>query len=101
MATNVRLILNKRFRDSWVLSGHANHYMPSLKADSIVKVDRFEIARCSWDRSPFMIRLFDNLQVLANTNLELPDMVGQIRSVQGSDLNKETTPIVVRLFIDP
>ncbi|KAF3582392.1 hypothetical protein DY000_02034399 [Brassica cretica] len=27
--------------------GHANHYMPSLKADSIVKVDRFEVARCS------------------------------------------------------
>ncbi|KAF2531593.1 hypothetical protein F2Q70_00030661 [Brassica cretica] len=25
----------------------ANHYMPSLKADSIVKVDRFEVARCS------------------------------------------------------
>ncbi|CAN6933023.1 unnamed protein product, partial [Brassica oleracea] len=23
--------------------GHANHYMPSLKADSIVKVDRFEL----------------------------------------------------------
>ncbi|WZZ43931.1 hypothetical protein YC2023_040190 [Brassica napus] len=27
--------------------GRANHYMPSLKADSIVKVDRFEVARCS------------------------------------------------------
>uniref|UniRef100_A0A0D3CRE2 DUF223 domain-containing protein n=1 Tax=Brassica oleracea var. oleracea TaxID=109376 RepID=A0A0D3CRE2_BRAOL len=26
---------------------HANHYMPSLKAGSIVKVDRFEVARCS------------------------------------------------------
>ncbi|KAF3575058.1 hypothetical protein F2Q69_00061453 [Brassica cretica] len=25
----------------------ANHYMPSLKAYSIVKVDRFEVARCS------------------------------------------------------
>ncbi|KAF2620999.1 hypothetical protein F2Q68_00039403 [Brassica cretica] len=24
-----------------------DHYMPSLKADSIVKVDRFEVARCS------------------------------------------------------
>ncbi|WZZ65127.1 LOW QUALITY PROTEIN: hypothetical protein YC2023_076497 [Brassica napus] len=34
--------------------GHANHYMPSLKADSIVKVDRFEV-----------------LQVIANTNLEI------------------------------
>ncbi|CAN6907723.1 unnamed protein product, partial [Brassica oleracea] len=27
--------------------GRANHYMPSLKADSIVKVDHFEVARCS------------------------------------------------------
>ncbi|WZZ28204.1 LOW QUALITY PROTEIN: hypothetical protein YC2023_011605 [Brassica napus] len=34
--------------------GRANHYMPSLKADSIVKVDRFEV-----------------LQVIANTNLEI------------------------------
>ncbi|KAF2593881.1 hypothetical protein F2Q70_00044556 [Brassica cretica] len=28
-------------------AGRANHYMPSLKAGSIVKVDRFEVARCS------------------------------------------------------
>ena len=27
---------------------------------------------CSWDQSPVMIRLFDNLQVIANTNSELP-----------------------------
>ncbi|KAL0664655.1 hypothetical protein Bca4012_101493 [Brassica carinata] len=27
--------------------GRANHYMPSLKADFIVKVDRFKVARCS------------------------------------------------------
>ncbi|KAF2596202.1 hypothetical protein F2Q68_00009440 [Brassica cretica] len=27
--------------------GRANHYMPSLKAGSIVKVERFEVARCS------------------------------------------------------
>ncbi|WZZ60462.1 hypothetical protein YC2023_060569 [Brassica napus] len=27
--------------------GRANHYMPSLKAGSIVKVDRFDVARCS------------------------------------------------------
>ncbi|KAF3487001.1 hypothetical protein F2Q69_00056350 [Brassica cretica] len=49
--------------------GRANHYMPSLKAGSIVKVDRFEIAR-------------------------------QIRSVQGSDLTKETTRVVICLLID-
>ncbi|KAH0885336.1 hypothetical protein HID58_061432, partial [Brassica napus] len=29
------------------------------------------------------------------------DVVGQIHYVQGSDLNKETTKIVIRLFIDP
>uniref|UniRef100_A0A0D3CIF2 DUF223 domain-containing protein n=1 Tax=Brassica oleracea var. oleracea TaxID=109376 RepID=A0A0D3CIF2_BRAOL len=27
--------------------GRANHYMPSLKAGSVVKVDHFEVARCS------------------------------------------------------
>ncbi|KAF3493642.1 hypothetical protein DY000_02055740 [Brassica cretica] len=70
--------------------GRANHYMPSLKADSIVKVDRFEVAR-----------QFDNLQVIANTNLQLLDVVGQICSVQGSDLTKETTRVVIRLLIDP
>ncbi|KAF2561305.1 hypothetical protein F2Q70_00017909 [Brassica cretica] len=69
--------------------GRANHYMPSLKAGSIVKFDRFEI------------RLFDNLQVIANTKLELLDVVGQIRSVQGSGLTKETTRVVIRLLIDP
>uniref|UniRef100_A0A0D3C8X5 Uncharacterized protein n=1 Tax=Brassica oleracea var. oleracea TaxID=109376 RepID=A0A0D3C8X5_BRAOL len=29
----------------FTLVGRANHYMPSLKAGSIVKVDRFEVAR--------------------------------------------------------
>ncbi|KAF3534879.1 hypothetical protein DY000_02040544 [Brassica cretica] len=31
----------------FIPAGQANHYMPSLKADSIVKVDRFEVARFS------------------------------------------------------
>ncbi|KAL0775097.1 hypothetical protein Bca101_040249 [Brassica carinata] len=31
----------------FIPAGRANHYMPSLKAGSIVKVDRFEVARCS------------------------------------------------------
>ncbi|KAF3567611.1 hypothetical protein DY000_02013879 [Brassica cretica] len=31
----------------FIFAGRANHYMPSLKANSIVKVDRFEVARCS------------------------------------------------------
>uniref|UniRef100_A0A0D3D7C4 Uncharacterized protein n=1 Tax=Brassica oleracea var. oleracea TaxID=109376 RepID=A0A0D3D7C4_BRAOL len=64
--------------------------MSSLKAGSIVKVDRFEVSR-----------LFDNLQVIANTNLELLDVVGKIRHVQGSGITKETTRVVIRLLIDP
>ena len=76
--------------------------MPSLKAGSIVKVDRFEVAKCSSmykiidhpflirfisptiidehhmfsrDQSPIITRLFDNFQVIANTNLELPGIL--------------------------
>nr|VDD21493.1 unnamed protein product [Brassica oleracea] len=91
----------------FIPSGRANHYMPSLKAGSIVKVDRFEVAK----RSSILL---DNFQVIANTNLELPDIlsyciwvynifhvVGEIRSVQGSDLSKETTRVVICLLIDP
>ncbi|KAL0668208.1 hypothetical protein Bca4012_030912 [Brassica carinata] len=40
--------------------GRANHYMPSLKAGSIVKVDHFEVSRCSSmykiTDHPFLIR---------------------------------------------
>ncbi|KAL0645277.1 hypothetical protein Bca4012_043568 [Brassica carinata] len=42
--------------------GRANHYRPSLKACSIVKVDHFEVARCSSmykiTDHPFLIRFF-------------------------------------------
>ncbi|KAF3500638.1 hypothetical protein F2Q69_00040573 [Brassica cretica] len=31
----------------FIPAGRANHYMLSLKAGSIVKVNRFEVARCS------------------------------------------------------
>nr|VDD56382.1 unnamed protein product [Brassica oleracea] len=31
----------------FISAERANHYMPSLKAGSIVKVDRCEVARCS------------------------------------------------------
>ncbi|KAF2595873.1 hypothetical protein F2Q68_00010694 [Brassica cretica] len=31
----------------FIPAGRANHYMSSLKVGSIVKVDRFEVARCS------------------------------------------------------
>ncbi|CAN6863969.1 unnamed protein product, partial [Brassica oleracea] len=51
----------------------------------------------------FMMRRYDQLQVLANTNLELPNVVGEIRSVQGSDLSNDspTTRVVVRFLIEP
>ncbi|WZZ50392.1 hypothetical protein YC2023_050499 [Brassica napus] len=124
------LFLNKNLNS--VIHGftpveRANHYMPSLKAGSIVKVDRFEVARCSSmykiTDHPFFIcfisltiidevitgapetnlqsiRLFDNLQVIASTNLELLDVVGQICYVQGFDFTKETIRVVIRLLID-
>ncbi|KAF2544533.1 hypothetical protein F2Q68_00032406 [Brassica cretica] len=87
------LFLNEKVNSvihGFIPAGRANHYMSSLKAGSIVKVDRFEVAR-----------LFDNFQVIANTNLELSDMVEQMRSVQGSDLSNETTRVIIRLLIDP
>ncbi|CAN7013525.1 unnamed protein product [Brassica rapa subsp. trilocularis] len=78
------------------------YYRPLPKAGSVVRVCRFEVARCTnmnniadhLSRSglsprqslinveKFMLQKFDPLQALANTNLELPD-VGQIQSVQG------------------
>uniref|UniRef100_A0A0D3D6W6 Replication protein A 70 kDa DNA-binding subunit B/D first OB fold domain-containing protein n=1 Tax=Brassica oleracea var. oleracea TaxID=109376 RepID=A0A0D3D6W6_BRAOL len=44
----------------FILTGRANHYMSSLKAGSIVKIDRFEVVRCSSmykiTDHPFLIR---------------------------------------------
>ncbi|WZZ33335.1 LOW QUALITY PROTEIN: hypothetical protein YC2023_016736 [Brassica napus] len=93
--------------------GRANHYMPSLKAGSIVKVDRFEVSRCSSMYKitdyPFLIR-FISLTIIdevitgapeINLQSRLDYVVGQIRSVQGFGLTKETTRVVIRLFIDP
>ncbi|WZZ45411.1 hypothetical protein YC2023_041670 [Brassica napus] len=44
----------------FIPAGRANHYMPSLKAGSIVKDDRFKVARCSSMYKiidhPFLIR---------------------------------------------
>ncbi|WZZ46486.1 hypothetical protein YC2023_042745 [Brassica napus] len=39
----------------FIPAGRANHYMTSLKAGSIVKVDRFEVARC-----PSMYKITDH-----------------------------------------
>ncbi|XP_013590002.1 PREDICTED: uncharacterized protein LOC106298425 [Brassica oleracea var. oleracea] len=51
----------------------------------------------------FLVRRIDHLQVLANSNLELPDVVGEIRSVQGYDLQNDaaTSRIVVCLLFEP
>ncbi|KAF3609385.1 hypothetical protein DY000_02049557 [Brassica cretica] len=39
---------DSEFRDyEFIPAGRANQYMSSLKAGSIVKVDHFEVARCS------------------------------------------------------
>ncbi|KAF3606302.1 hypothetical protein DY000_02047687 [Brassica cretica] len=75
--------------------------MSSLKAGSIVKVDRFEFARCS-----SMYKITDHpflVYFISPTIIDevITDVVGQIRSVQGSDLTKETTRVVIRLLIDP
>uniref|UniRef100_A0A0D3DAA1 DUF223 domain-containing protein n=1 Tax=Brassica oleracea var. oleracea TaxID=109376 RepID=A0A0D3DAA1_BRAOL len=93
--------------------GRANHYMPSLKAGSIVKVDCFAVTRCSskykiTDHS-FLFR-FISLTTIdevitgapeINLQSRLDYVVGKIRSVQGSDLTKETTRVVIRLLIEP
>ncbi|CAN8288766.1 unnamed protein product [Cochlearia groenlandica] len=51
----------------------------------------------------FMIRSYEQLNILANTNLELPDVVGCIKVVQGYDLHSPTVnaPILLQLLIAP
>ncbi|CDY66463.1 BnaCnng51000D [Brassica napus] len=51
----------------------------------------------------FMLRKFDPFQALANTNLELPVVVGQFQSVQSLDLKDATvtSQVVVRFVIEP
>ncbi|KAF8110120.1 hypothetical protein N665_0087s0001, partial [Sinapis alba] len=100
----------------FIPAGGANHYRPSLREGSIVKVGSFEVIRCTnmykITDHPFVIRIiplttidevartlivinlhkfmlqeFDHLQALATTNLVFPDVVGQISFVQGSDMN--------------
>uniref|UniRef100_A0A0D3ALS2 DUF223 domain-containing protein n=1 Tax=Brassica oleracea var. oleracea TaxID=109376 RepID=A0A0D3ALS2_BRAOL len=60
----------------------ANHYMPSLKADSIVKVDRFEVARCSSmykiTDHPFFIR-FISLTIIDEVITGAPEINFQSR----------------------
>uniref|UniRef100_A0A0D3CVR3 DUF223 domain-containing protein n=1 Tax=Brassica oleracea var. oleracea TaxID=109376 RepID=A0A0D3CVR3_BRAOL len=57
--------------------GRANHYMPSLKADSIVKVDCFEVAMCSSmykiTDHPFIIR-FISLTIIDEVITGAPEI---------------------------
>ncbi|KAF3579358.1 hypothetical protein DY000_02030631 [Brassica cretica] len=85
----------------FIPAGRANHYMQSLKAGSIVKDDRFKVARCSSMYMiidhPFLVRFISPTIIYE----VITDVVGQIQYVQGSDLSKETTRVVIRLLIDP
>ncbi|KAF2597426.1 hypothetical protein F2Q68_00011912 [Brassica cretica] len=60
----------------------ANHYMPSLKAGSIVKVGRFEVSRCSnmYKRTdhPFLIR-FISLTIIDEVITGAPKINLQLR----------------------
>ncbi|WZZ71666.1 hypothetical protein YC2023_083036 [Brassica napus] len=84
----------------FIPAGRANHYMSSLKVGSIVKVDPFEVVRCSSmykiTDHPFLIRF-----ISPTIDEVITDVVEQICSVQGFDLTKETTRAVIHLLIDP
>ncbi|KAF3527883.1 hypothetical protein DY000_02036201 [Brassica cretica] len=62
--------------------GRANHYMPSLKEGSIVKVDHFEVARCSSMYTitdhPFLIR-FISLTIIDEVITGAPEINLQSR----------------------
>ncbi|KAL0760219.1 hypothetical protein Bca101_076369 [Brassica carinata] len=62
--------------------GGANHYRTSLKADSIVKVDRFEVGRCSSmykiTDHPFLIR-FISLTIIDEVITDAPEINLQSR----------------------
>ncbi|CAN8320575.1 unnamed protein product [Cochlearia groenlandica] len=116
----------------FITDARASNYRPYLKAGSIFRVSRFEVARCAntykltdhpylirfipqstieevmfdcpqINAEKFMICAFESLKGLANTNLERPDVVGQIQSVQGSDLTQPgvCSRVVVRFLIEP
>uniref|UniRef100_A0A0D3A253 DUF223 domain-containing protein n=1 Tax=Brassica oleracea var. oleracea TaxID=109376 RepID=A0A0D3A253_BRAOL len=62
--------------------GRANHYMPSLKVDSIVRVDRFEVVRCSSmykiTDHPFLI-CFISLTIIDEVITDAPEINLQSR----------------------
>ncbi|CAH2061019.1 unnamed protein product, partial [Thlaspi arvense] len=113
----VLLILDEK---GFIPAGRADQFRPLLREDAVFNIGIFEVGRCTnlykitdhpfvirflpattiveiHHVSPtikherFMIRNIDHLQALANTNLELPDVVGQIQFVQGSNLDDPTS----------
>ncbi|KAF2600842.1 hypothetical protein F2Q68_00008245 [Brassica cretica] len=62
--------------------GRANHYRPSLKEGSIVKVDHFEVARCSSMHTiidhPFLIH-FISLTIIDEVITDAPEINLQSR----------------------
>ncbi|KAL0745437.1 hypothetical protein Bca101_102068 [Brassica carinata] len=62
--------------------GRANHYLSSLKVDSIVKIDRFEVIRCSSmykiTDHPFLIR-FISLTIIDEVITGAPEINLQSR----------------------
>ncbi|KAF2576216.1 hypothetical protein F2Q70_00000510 [Brassica cretica] len=103
----------------FIPAGRANHYMSSLKAGSIVKIDRFEVVMCSSmykiTDHPFLIRFISptindeiitgapeiNFQSLLDCSTIFKRLRTQTYNSQGSDLIKETTRVLIRLLIDP
>ncbi|KAL0700567.1 hypothetical protein Bca4012_056689 [Brassica carinata] len=110
----------------------AKHYGQCLQEGQIYGFAHFEVERCPYmykttehtfairfiaqtaldqvinngpviNLQKFMIRKSDHLHMLANTNLELPDVVGVIKSVKGFGLmsTEITSPILIRFLIAP
>ncbi|KAF2611867.1 hypothetical protein F2Q70_00011898 [Brassica cretica] len=97
----------------FIPANRASQFRSYLKAGSIVRLDGFEVARVPHmykiTEHQFVIRFIPStriVEVLADApviSFPLADVVGEIRSVQGSDLQNDaaTTRIVVHLLIEP
>ncbi|XP_048595664.1 uncharacterized protein LOC106362980 [Brassica napus] len=116
----------------FIPANQADDYRSSLQEGDVYEVAHFEVERCphlykltentfvirfiaqttlvkSISNGPvislqkFMLRKHDHLQILANTNLELPDVVGQIQSVKGYGLTdpQVISPLLIRFLIEP
>ncbi|KAF3593538.1 hypothetical protein DY000_02020868 [Brassica cretica] len=118
--------------NGFIPADQAVHFRGSLQEGNIYKVSDFEVQKCPHtykitdqtyvirftvqttidpvinnvpviNHQKFMVREYAHLQILANTNLELPDVVGQIQSVKGYELNNTevVSPILIGFLIAP